>query len=123
MIIYDCLKCCPVVRNLGDGFFLRIFMQHYEYKTLSKCRAFIFCTKKYPRKTGGCSGAGAVAKLVSCCQDLPGYSHTHILGITMNIFVHFLILSHFAFICLLSFRNDFFPRSFCVINNLVSFVS
>ena len=97
MIIYDCLKCCPVVVcNPGDGFSLRIFMHHYEYKTLSKCRAFIFCTKKYPRKTGGCSGAGAVAKLVSCCQDLPGYSHTHILGITMNIFVHFLILSHFA---------------------------
>lgn len=52
MIIYDCLKCCLVVRNLGDGFFLRIFMQHYEYKTLSKCKAFVFCTKKYPRKTG-----------------------------------------------------------------------
>lgn len=80
MIIYDCLKCCLVVRNLGDGFFLRIFMQHYEYKTLSKCRAFIFCTKNTPEKRG-CSVAGAVAKLVSCCQDLPGY---------------FLILSHFA---------------------------
>lgn len=75
MIIYDCLKCCLVVRNLGDGFFLRIFMQHYEYKTLSKCRAFIFCTKNTPEKRG-CSGSGAVAKLVSCYQDLPGYFHT-----------------------------------------------
>lgn len=50
MIIYDCLKCCLVVRNLGDEFFLKIFMQHYEYKTLSKCRAFIFCTKNPPEK-------------------------------------------------------------------------
>nr|DAW30476.1 MAG TPA: hypothetical protein [Caudoviricetes sp.] len=53
MIIYDCLKCCPVVVcNPGDGFSLRIFMQHYEYKTLSKCRAFIFCTKNTPEKRG-----------------------------------------------------------------------
>lgn len=53
MIIYDCLKCCTVVVcNPGDGFFLRIFMHHYEYKTLSKCRAFIFCTKNTPEKRG-----------------------------------------------------------------------
>ena len=54
-----------------------------------------FAQKNTPEKRG-CSGAGTVAKLVSCCQDLPGYFHTHILGITRNIFVHFLILSHFA---------------------------
>ena len=46
-----------------DRFSKRIFMQRFEYKALSKCRAFIFLHKKIPPKNGGCSGACRSCKI------------------------------------------------------------